>query len=41
VRNMVRWSQTGRGGHQMDWMKMMADDYSGGPMCSSIYGLCE
>jgi 3'-phosphoadenosine 5'-phosphosulfate sulfotransferase (PAPS reductase)/FAD synthetase len=38
VRNMVRWSQTGRGGHQMDWMKMMEDD---GPTCTSIYGLCE
>lgn len=41
VRNMVRWSQTGRGGHQMDWMKMMADDYTDGRVCSSIYGLCE
>ena len=38
VRNMVEWSQTGRGGHSFDWIKMMDDD---GPMCSSIYGLCE
>lgn len=41
IRNMVVWSQTGRGGHQMDWMKMMADDYTDGLVCSSIYGLCE
>jgi len=38
VRNMVRWAQTGRGGLQFDMLKMMDDD---GPLCSSIYGLCE
>jgi 3'-phosphoadenosine 5'-phosphosulfate sulfotransferase (PAPS reductase)/FAD synthetase len=38
VRNMVRWSQTARGGYQMDALKMMEDD---APMCSSVYGLCE
>lgn len=38
VRNMVEWSQTGRGGHSFDWIKQLDDD---GPLCSSIYGLCE
>jgi 3'-phosphoadenosine 5'-phosphosulfate sulfotransferase (PAPS reductase)/FAD synthetase len=38
IRNMVRWSQTARGGYQMDALKMMEDD---APMCSSVYGLCE
>ena len=37
VRNMVRWAQTGRGGIQFDMLNMMDD----GPLCSSIYGLCE
>lgn len=37
VRNMVEWSKTGRGGHNYDWIK--AEDE--GPLCSSIYGLCE
>lgn len=37
VRNMVRWAQTGRGGTQFDMLKMMDD----GPVCTSIYGLCE
>ncbi len=37
VRNMVEWSQTGRGGRDFDWIKQMED----GPACSSVYGLCE
>jgi len=40
VRNMVEWSQTGRGGHSFDWIKQMDDDEAGAT-CSSIYGLCE
>lgn len=40
VRNMVEWSQTGRGGHNFDWIKVMGPDEDG-PACSSIYGLCE
>jgi 3'-phosphoadenosine 5'-phosphosulfate sulfotransferase (PAPS reductase)/FAD synthetase len=37
VRNMVKWSKTGRGGHVYDWIKAEEE----GPTCSSIYGLCE
>jgi 3'-phosphoadenosine 5'-phosphosulfate sulfotransferase (PAPS reductase)/FAD synthetase len=37
VRNMVEWSKTGRGGREYDWIKSMDD----GPLCSSVYGLCE
>jgi 3'-phosphoadenosine 5'-phosphosulfate sulfotransferase (PAPS reductase)/FAD synthetase len=37
VRNMVEWSKTGRGGYNYDWIKAEDD----GPLCSSIYGLCE
>lgn len=40
VRNMVEWSQTGRGGRDFDWIKVMGPDEDG-PACSSIYGLCE
>ncbi|MDR3414186.1 MAG: phosphoadenosine phosphosulfate reductase family protein [Formivibrio sp.] len=32
----VEWAQTSRGGKQFDFIRM--DD---GPLCSSIYGLCE
>ncbi len=42
VRNMVEWSQTGRGGHSFDWIKVMGEEESeDGPACSSVYGLCE
>ena len=42
IRNMVEWSQTGRGGHSFDWIKVMGeDDGPDGPACSSVYGLCE
>lgn len=34
---MVKWSQTGRGGKTLDMFKLLDD----GPVCSSIYGLCE
>ncbi len=34
---MVKWSQTGRGGKTYDMFKILDD----GPVCSSIYGLCE
>jgi len=33
----VEWSKTSRGGTQYDFLRMAND----GPMCSSIYGLCE
>lgn len=34
---MVEWSKTSRGRHQYDFIRMEAD----GPLCSSVYGLCE
>lgn len=34
---IVEWAKTGRGGKQYDWLKTELD----GPLCSSIYGLCE
>ena len=34
---VVEWSKTSRGGKQYDFLRM--DDE--GPVCSSIYGLCE
>lgn len=34
----VEWSKTGRGGKQIDWMRAANDN---GPLCSSVYGLCE
>lgn len=36
VVQIVQWAKTSRGGKQFDFLRM--DD---GPMCSSIYGLCE
>lgn len=33
----VQWSKTGRGGKQFDMLRVQND----GPLCSSIYGLCE
>lgn len=37
VRTRVEWAQTSRGGKQFDFLRMQYD----GPICSSIYGLCE
>ena len=37
IRTKVGWAQTGRGGKTFDWVRMEND----GPVCSSIYGLCE
>jgi 3'-phosphoadenosine 5'-phosphosulfate sulfotransferase (PAPS reductase)/FAD synthetase len=34
---VVAWSKTSRGGKQYDFLRIEND----GPMCSSIYGLCE
>lgn len=34
---MIEWSKTSRGGRQYDMLRVHND----GPMCSSIYGLCE
>ena len=34
---VVEWSKTSRGGKQFDFLRVAND----GPMCSSIYGLCE
>ena len=37
VRVFVEWSKTKRGGKQYDFLRMQDD----GPICTSIYGLCE
>ncbi len=37
IAQVIEWSKTGRGGRQYDFLKMDND----GPLCSSIYGLCE
>jgi 3'-phosphoadenosine 5'-phosphosulfate sulfotransferase (PAPS reductase)/FAD synthetase len=37
IEKVVEWSQTGRGGKTYDWIRLEND----GPVCSSIYGLCE
>ncbi len=37
VLQVVKWSQTSRGGRALDMFRMLDD----GPVCSSIYGLCE
>jgi 3'-phosphoadenosine 5'-phosphosulfate sulfotransferase (PAPS reductase)/FAD synthetase len=37
IRVVVEWSKTSRGGKQFDFLRMQDD----GPICSSIYGLCE
>jgi len=37
VDQAVKWAQTGRGGHTFDMFRMQND----GPVCTSIYGLCE
>lgn len=37
IENVVEWAKTSRGGKQLDFLRMQND----GPICSSIYGLCE
>lgn len=37
IRVFVEWSKTSRGGKQFDMLRMQDD----GPVCTSIYGLCE
>jgi len=37
IHAVVEWAKTSRGGRQYDWLRVDND----GPMCSSIYGLCE
>lgn len=37
IYQMVEWSKTSKGRHQYDFLRMDTD----GPLCSSIYGLCE
>lgn len=37
IHRMVEWSKTARGGVQYDMLRMLDD----GPLCTSIYGLCE
>lgn len=37
IDKFVQWAQTGRGGHTFDMFRMQND----GPVCTSIYGLCE
>lgn len=37
IRQFVKWSQTSRGNKNFDMFRMQDD----GPLCTSIYGLCE
>ena len=37
VKTVVEWSKTSRGGVQYDFLRVDSD----GPVCSSVYGLCE
>jgi 3'-phosphoadenosine 5'-phosphosulfate sulfotransferase (PAPS reductase)/FAD synthetase len=37
IRAVVEWAKTGRGGRTLDMFRSQND----GPLCSSIYGLCE
>lgn len=37
IYQMIEWSKTSRGGKQYDFLRVEND----GPVCSSIYGLCE
>ena len=37
IETVVEWAKTSRGGKQYDFLRMQDD----GPVCSSIYGLCE
>ena len=37
IEQVVKWAATARGGRQRDFLREMDD----GPVCSSIYGLCE
>lgn len=37
IHAVVEWAKTSRGGRQYDMLRVQND----GPMCSSIYGLCE
>lgn len=37
IRVFVEWAKTSRGGKQFDFLRMQDD----GPVCTSIYGLCE
>lgn len=37
IETVVEWAKTSRGGKQYDFIRMQDD----GPLCTSIYGLCE
>ncbi len=37
IHTMIEWAKTSRGGRQYDFLRTEID----GPLCSSIYGLCE
>lgn len=37
IDSVVEWAKTSRGGKQYDFLRMQDD----GPLCTSIYGLCE
>lgn len=37
IMQFVKWAQTGKGGKTLDMFRMQND----GPLCTSIYGLCE
>lgn len=37
IRNMVAWSQTQRGGQNIDWIRLTEEPAA----CASAYGLCD
>jgi hypothetical protein len=37
IHTMVEWAKTSRGGRQYDFLRVQNE----GPVCTSIYGLCE
>jgi 3'-phosphoadenosine 5'-phosphosulfate sulfotransferase (PAPS reductase)/FAD synthetase len=37
IRQVIGWAKTGRGGRNLDMFRLQDD----GPLCSSVYGLCE
>lgn len=40
IHSVIEWAKTGRGGRQFDMFRVDGEQAEG-PLCSSIYGLCE
>lgn len=38
IERVIEWAQTGRGGKNLDLFRTLEED---GPLCTSVYGLCE